>query len=93
MLDTAGIEFELILRLAGSRDLDFWRSGARHGEFWRSHQCLWSTQMDGKKSLNGIKTRSGNTGYHNKIVVELILQLISFEAFVPWRSGARHGEY
>jgi len=49
--------------------------------------------MDLTKSLNGIKTRSGNTGYHNKIVVELILQLISFEAFVPWRSGARHGEY
>ena len=47
--------------------------------------------MDLTKSLNGIKTRSGNMGYH-KIVVELIRRLVGFEAFVPWRSGARHGE-
>ena len=58
------LSFELILWLGGSRDLDFWRSGARHGEFWRSHQCLWSTQMDGKKSLNGIAAKSDSMSCH-----------------------------
>ena len=63
------IVVELILRLVGFEAFVSWCSGARHGEYWRDHLCLQHAQMDLTKSLNGIKTRSGNMGYH-KIVYD-----------------------